>query len=605
MSTVTLKLESSAKNQPSGVWFALILSLAAGFFAIWFNRTFYANHAPFFDSLSYYDQMHEVMSATRSGGWAAGFDALLKNQTTVCLPHLMGMALSWVMPPCREIGIGIQVLELFLFLWTFDLALRRLYQADLVVRRTLSLSFFTLACLYFKNGGLVDFRMDLSLMLLYGISSLWLLIALTDRRYASFAWLGLAMGATCLFRATAPAYFAFAFGPVIAHDLIWRQTSAADRKRSLIGLSIAAALTALSAGWYFFLKFDFLYYYYFVWNTDANARLPWSLAVDHVNLAKRAIGTTGLLFFSLLIGLGFLAWRRSLTARSSRDGSARFRFDGRFAWIALAPVLLMILMRAGRNPFVAMPSAIGLFLLVAAWACRWLPELPKPQARLLWTCLMLVLALCLFRLGRRDNFSAFASMDSHRQIIETILSDVKEQGRNLARYDTLLMTELCSNSLWSVLQYDTPGSKTQPAMMRVEGVDFYPAKIFPLAAQSEWERLPGSNESEKIDGLLAAAEIHVDYLIVAEAETAEQIQFDHNRPAVNLRLPQLRAAVTGSERWTKIFEDIETMPGRRYAIYRINPDWSKINRVASNTEASNTDATDAGNEKQQADNARQ
>jgi hypothetical protein len=218
---------------------------------------------------------------------------------------------------------------------------------------------------------------------------------------------------------------------------------------------------------------------------------------------------------------------------------------------------------------------------------------------------MLVLALCLFRLGRRDNFSAFASMDSHRQIIETILSDVKEQGRNLARYDTLQMTELCSNSLWSVLQYETPGSKTQPAMMRVEGVDFYPAKIFPLAAQSEWERLPGSNESEKIDGLLAAAEIHVDYLIVAEAETAEQIQFDHNRPAVNLRLPQLRAAVTGSERWTKIFEDIETMPGRRYAIYRINPDWSKINRVASNTEASNTDATDAGNEKQQADNARQ
>jgi hypothetical protein len=262
-------------------------------------------------------------------------------------------------------------------------------------------------------------------------------------------------------------------------------------------------------------------------------------------------------------------------------------------------VLLMILMRAGRNPFVAMPSAIGLFLLVAAWACRWLPELPKPQARLLWTWLMLILALCLFRLGRRDNFSAFASMDSHRQIIEMILSDVIEQGRNLARYDTLQMTELCSNSLWSVLQFDIPGSERQPAMMRVEGVDFYPAQIFPLAAQSEWERLPGSNESEKIDGLLAVAEIHVDYLIVAEADTAEQIQFDHNRPAVNLRLPQLRAAVTGLERWTKIFGGIETMPGRRYAIYRINPDWSKLNRMASNPEAA-----EAVRENPQADNAR-
>lgn len=588
MSTVTLKLDSSAKSQPSGVWFALFLSLAAGILAIWFNRQFYANHAPFFDSLSYYDQMYEVMSATRSGGWASGFDTLLKNQTTVCLPHLIGMTLSWVIAPCREIGIGIQVLELFLFLWTFDLALRRIYQTDFAVRRTLSLSFFTFACLYFKNGGLVDFRMDLSLMLLYGISSLWLLIALADRRYASFAWLGLAMGATCLFRATAPAYFAFAFGPVIAYDLIWRQNDLADRNRSLIGLSIAGFVTALTAGWYFFLKFDFLYYYYFVWNTDANARLPWLLALDHINLAKRAIGTTGLLFFSLLLSLGFLAWRRSLTERSSANRPDRFRFDGRIAWIAVAPVLLMILMRAGRNPFVAMPSAIGLFVLVAAWACRWLPELPKPQARILWTWLILILALCLFRVSRRDNFSAFASMESHRQIIETILSDVKEQGRNLARYDTLQLTELCSNSLWSVLQYDTPGSERQPAMMRVDGVDFYPAQIFPLAAQSEWERLPGQNDSEKVAGLLSAAEIHVDYLIVAEADTAEQIKYDHNRPAVNLRLPELREAITRSGRWTEIRSGIETMPGRRYALYRIKPDWSKTSRVAANTESTDT-----------------
>ncbi|MFN5707763.1 MAG: hypothetical protein ACK48X_06875, partial [Planctomycetota bacterium] len=52
----------------SAVSFALLLSLFAGFAAVAANHLLYESQAPFFDSVSYYDKLHQVMTVTREAG---------------------------------------------------------------------------------------------------------------------------------------------------------------------------------------------------------------------------------------------------------------------------------------------------------------------------------------------------------------------------------------------------------------------------------------------------------------------------------------------------------------------------------------------------------
>jgi hypothetical protein len=552
---------------PSGVRFALLLSIIAGLAAIAANRLLYQSQAPFFDSVSYYDKLHQVMTAAREGGLLEGWRAVLRPDTTVCLPFLIAVPLAWVLPPCREIGLGIQTLELFLFFWSLDIGLRRLVSASLSVRRTCLLSFFALACLYYQNGGLSDFRMDLSLMLLYGCSSLWLMIALHDRQWASFFWLGLAIGAASLFRATAPVYFGFAFVPVAAHEVLLR-SSQQGSKQDLVGKLVFSGLIAiLTAGWYFLLNFDFLYYYYFVWNTDANARLPWGQAVGHFDMAKRAVGDVGLAYFGLLIVLGFLAWRRSLT-NSLESAASIYRLDRRWLWLAIAPALLLVILRAGLNPFVSLPTAAGLFLLLVIWAAQWLAQLPRPHARLVWTCLLVTIAICGVRGWKKHQVSLNGSMASHLQVIDAIAEDSRIHANSQARYGMLQTTELNVVSLWSTLLFDDRRAEPGQYTVSVDGVDFLPDFVFSQLSDSDWENIPGSTDQEKLTQLVQAAGQRLDYVVVAEAESVSEIQHAKNAPVVNLHLPQLRATLLQSGQWRQVSESIETQPGRRYAVFR-------------------------------------
>ncbi|MFN5320821.1 MAG: hypothetical protein ACK56J_16830 [Planctomycetota bacterium] len=551
----------------SAVSFALLLSLFAGFAAVAANHLLYESQAPFFDSVSYYDKLHQVMTVTREAGLVEGWRTALHPDTTVCLPFLIAVPLALVIAPCREIGLGIQTLELFLFLWSLDIALRRLVSASLPVRRTCLLSFFSLACLYYQNGGLSDFRMDLSLMLLYGCSALWLMIALHDRQWASFFWLGLAIGAASLFRATAPVYFAFAFVPVAGYQMVMGSTAAGNKRRLLVQLIFAGAIAALAAGWYFLVNFDFLYYYYFVWNTDANARLPLSRALGHFSMAKRAIGDVGLLYFGTLATLGFLAWRRSLTNRSESN-SPLYRIDWQWLWLATAPTLLLVSLRAGLNPFVNLPTAIGFFLFLTFWAAKWLDQLPRPHARVIWTCLLITLAVCGVRGWKKHQISANGSMASHLQVVDAIVDDAQARSSSQARYGMLQTTELNVITLWSTLLFDDRRAEPSKYEVNVDGVVFQPDFIFSQLSSSDWQAIPGSSNDEKLRHLVHEATQRLDYVVVAEAESVTEIQHAKNAPVINLHLPEIREALLQSKQWTQVSAPIETQPGRRYAVYR-------------------------------------
>lgn len=554
-------------RSPSGVGLALLLSLIAGLAAVAANRSLYQTQAPFFDSVSYYNKLHQVMTATREDGLAAGWQKAIHPDATVCLPFLLAVPLAFLLSPCREIGLGIQTLELFLFLWSLDIALRRLKAASLPVRCNCLLSFFCLACLYYQNGGLSDFRMDLSLMLLYGCSTLWLMVSLHDRQWTSFFWLGLTIGAASLFRATAPVYFAFAFGPIAGYEIVFRELDSRARHDLLRKLLFSGVIAALSAGWYFLVNFDFLYFYYFVWNTDANAGLPLSQAIGHVKMVQKGIGDAGFFYFGTLISLGFLAWRRSLISTTASTPPI-YRLDPRWVWLAIAPLLLLLFLRAGLNPFVSLPTAIGFFLLLSFWAAQWLGQLPRSYARVVWTCLLITVVVSGARGWKKHQLSPNGSMASHLQVIEAMVGDAHACSRSRARYGMLQTTELNAATLWSTLLFEDRRAEPGRDEIAVEGVRFQPDAIFSQFSQSDWKEIPGSSDDEKLAQLIRSASQRLDYVIVAEAESIFEIRDAPNSPVINLWLPQLRAALLQSGQWTQISEPIETRPGHRYAVFR-------------------------------------
>jgi hypothetical protein len=547
--------------------------MAACYF-VWLNHALYKVQSPFFDSLSYYEKLHRVMSLTRSEGMLRGFSEVLQGANTVCLPFLIAIPLAYFIEPCREIGIGIQIVELFVVLWSADIYMRRVTKTNRESRSAVQVAFFGLGCLYYQNGGVSDFRMDLSLMLLYATSSFWLLIALSDGRVKSFLVLGVVMGIACLFRATAPVYFIMAFAPIAVGAFFQSRKDRSRRKQLLVGLLVAGVSSVAIAGWYFVLNYSYLYYYYVVWNTDANARLPWIETLGHLKLASRAAGDPAI---ALAIVLSVVLMRRRCSVRHGEPGSLHrslidcFRgVDFRWAWIAMAPLVVLISRRAGLNPFVNMPTIAGAFFLIAFWHQELFRTASVMQRRVAWTLIL----LCVIGAGTRGwvkhSFAKTGSMASHLKIIDLIAADAAMMGLRELRFATLQTSEICTSSLWSTLLFDRPETQREQLQVRINGVQFMPSQTFFQPSVSDWKSVPGSNDEERRNELVRIAQNEDDYLVMPSEQSMPTIIKELNFPVINQHLAQLKDKLLASGNWVKISDEIEVMPGRTYEVYRRN-----------------------------------
>lgn len=534
------------------------LCLVVASFAVQLNGRFYARQQPFYDSMSYHAQVHRVMTRAASDGVVPALAQACRS-STVCLPPVLAAVVGPFLQPSRLIGIGIQCLELVFFAATLAFYLARIRGLPPATTALAVVPFLLWGCLYEPSGGLSDFRMDLSLALLFATTVLWYLIAMETRSWSHFIVLGLSAAAACLFRATAPVYLMLAILPLAIADLVPQPT----RLARLLGLAVAAVIAAAGCGWFFVLNYEALHYYYVVWNTDANARLPLVKALRHVAFAVGHVGPpAAVLALAFPLARAVDGWRDG-----RRPGPARF--DWRMLWIGVAPVVLLVSRGAGLNPYVSMPAAFGLTMLLM------LPVAGAPARDLSRPAFM---GLALLAAGgaavtashgwQRHFGGAIDSMAAHREAIRQIVGDARAAGRDAASYATTHCFFLNQDSLESVVLFDTPGVEIVEALPRVEGVLLRTHSGFAVAAEADWAAVPGDSTQSKLDHILAVADREIDYLAIPDEDTARFLEERMQYYIINRHATVLRRRLLESGRWEPVGGDIRNGEHEVVRIYR-------------------------------------
>lgn len=548
----------------------LIGSILLGFYCCELNQQLYRHQNPFFDSLSYYEHLFRVMTVSGTDGFFSGIKEGSFNYSTVCLPFIFAAALGDSVEPNRFVGVWIQVTYLALFQISLFYFLTRIKRLKYPTATLGCLTFLATACLFFSNGGLSDFRMDLGLCLTYGITICWYLAAMAKPSMWHFGLLGFAAALCCLSRATAPIYLFASLAPLAFIEAILMD----KRKKKLIGLTVAAILTVAMAGWFFILNFDYLYYYYAVWNTDANAKIPWNEAFLHLKLTQRCLGNPLIYFIVILqaaVGITAISHHQlwTVTKAAWQDGD----IDLRIAWIGISPAALMIARQAGLNPFVCMPAVIGLLLL-------FLIPILKNQDRLndsrltvfAWICLAFCLVSASLRGWNQHQQISFNTMAAQQQIIDHIITDSTEQNFTHANYAVMHTTDINTKSLKSILLFDRSDANATLNSVKLNNTQFVADPIFSKYAAADWAAIQGNTDPEKLHHLFELANARLNYLVLPTPESCLTIEKTTPQNYINRHLQSLREKITNGN-WKIIASSIQTNKTETVEIYRqIPPD---------------------------------
>ena len=509
----------------------LTCTLVLGLFAAICNGLLYRVHEPFHDSMNYHEKIFRAMTLADMEGLPKGLNEALVGNNTTCLPILIAALLGPLMEPTRLVGIWIQVAELLFYLLTLELYLRLVWKMEMRGRAFSIFSIATLAMLFFTNGGLSDFRIDLSLALMYGATVLWALVARTTCAARHFLGLGISLGACCLFRATAPIYLIFALAPIALVDLWFGQGFVKrSRRRGWIRAMFIAAIACL---WFYVLNFDYLYYYYFVWNTDANAKIPGMQSLLHLEMVGRQLGWG---FLALMLGYGALSLFGMrgqtesvglLDVPENRDGLEHQVVRGqviRLMWFAAAPLVILIGRRMGLNPFVSMPSAMLIHVLVVIGMVRGASNFSPRSWQLLWVVLMVSITFAMARGLKKHMYPNEPLMAGHLQILDAMVADAKAHGIRQAHFASAQMMDFETSSLHSVVLFDHPRARREGLSKLIDGISLSPSAVMDRPAAVNWQNIKGDSDTARIRELSAMTANQVDYLIVPTKATAQRIE---------------------------------------------------------------------------------
>ena len=559
----------------------LLICVLMGFYCSMLNRQLYQHQSPFFDSVSYHQKMYRVMLKTQEVGLLSGLSAACFDSTTVCLPFVLAALLALVCEPDRLVGVWIQVGYLFIFLSSFfylAVSVKGLKPRTGVFA---CLAFLCAGCLFYENGGMSDFRMDMILCLMFGTTAMCYLIAMSKPTWWHFVLLGIAGGACCLSRGTAPVYLLITFGPLVFVELI---LTAAQRRKKMVGVCLAGAIAAASSLWFYLLNYEYLHFYYCVWNTDANAKLSLWESMGHLKMVRRSIGSPLMLLAvtwfvclthywrvqpeegeedrgsNLAVGWGRLGWR-ALEAMKSPS------VDLRLLWIGVCPLAMLIGRGAGMNPFVSMPAVIGLIAFVV------LPLLHQQErverkwvAQVFQVSLLICFALAAVRGFDRHNQFAFNQMEAHQAILDNIISDSLERDFKKVKFGTTHISETFTESLMAAMIFDRAGCKPGVGHGVVDGVRFQGIWTFNKPAVANWERVPGDSDQKKLDHLYEEATVIADYLVVPDGPSAKWLEKNRGHNIINLYQTALRERIRSH--WTRVGARIQTSDHEHVEIYR-------------------------------------
>ncbi len=525
-----------------------------GLYASRLNLLFYQHFGPFYDSAAYTNQLANIMYATRNlGSWAVVKS--LFGESTLILPWLEATVLAHFLPPTRTLGVWMQEIWMYALGASLFVYLFRYRKAGFTASICLVLPFLSFSQVYYFNGGIPDFRMDLSLYALLALTATWYLV--TYETEAFWPWLvtGVAALLCVLNRATSPAYMAFVFGPPYALRLL---TSAKpDRMRvARHSLWVGVPVIAIS-GLYLWSNWSYIHYYYFVWGPDPTAKLPFREGLKHFEFA---FVNAGRLTVYACMSLGLVTiLRRTLGAiRHGGWKQLALSVDVKTAWFGIAPPLLLALNGAGFNPFVAMPAVFGGLLFLMAPLRGPLLELKANSAAHL-ACALIV-AACLVNAafgvdshGRPEGTNS--NMAALKAAVNLMLQDARARGLKKVQYATAQDAWFEAILLKNVLYYDFHGIDDDGGVLLPQGVvfrcDYHPR--FSASAELNWTKeLPGTTDEEKVDYLANLANQKVDYFFLPDDATIHNLEtyFKNNYINNKVRLIKKRVLETGD--WKQV-----------------------------------------------------
>lgn len=553
------------KRRYVGVLLLLLYSVALGLYATHLNKLYYSNHGPFFDSVSYLEQLAWLIHTGRTLGVVDAVE-MAASSSTVFLPFGAAAILSPLLPVSRAVGIWLQIPSVFLLLlsvWTY---FRVRHGAEAILAAFLALPTAATSGLFFHNGGISDFRMDLYLYLLVGSASMWLLIALHRGRRSDWLICGLCCVLASLSRGTAVAYLTVIFVPLLSAHFLFRP---AKRRQIAGGVAVISLTWIALAAWFYVLNFNSLRYYYFVWNTDANAKLPLGSALNHFWLAFDFAGGS-LVAVCFLLGTG--NWLLSRFVQGRRDNFSPGTC-AEIAWLAIAPAGMLALRGAGLNPFVAMPSALGIVMLPLVLAGTW-TDVSRIRAA---ATSALLLGACLFtaKSGLDEHLFPVAYCYSNKPY-KKILHILRESDPPAAvRINMIGAANVVPRAFRSFLIYDAkfaitsdnfladPKGELRVSVGNVRGTS--------TATSIEWAKMPGANDDEKILALADQLVGGTEFLFLPSVGTAEHLS--QNANYINRHVPHLRDALLKAGTWSTLAENLTFSDRETYSFLRnVRPD---------------------------------
>ncbi len=401
----------------AGAALIALLVLIEGRFAASMQHAFYERSGPFFDSLGYFNQMAVVWSEMRKHGLLAALRSAWSGGTVI-LPWIETALLAPAVPLTRELAVWLQSL------WVLALALSIYYYlvrwrgVSFIPAVCMTAPFLAFRTMFYYNGGLSDFRMDLSLYLFTSLAVVWYLGTYESESYAPWLLCGCFSALACLTRATSPAYLVCMLGPLLFIRFLSRPHTWRFLVKGCLYILLPVVAIALP---FLISKWAYLYFYYAVWNADANANLPLRQSIHHFNWVMWDIG-----FSMTLLLLSACLLQLTLGLRDCKWSVRRWiaAVDWKLIWIGLAPAGFLALRGAGLNPFVSMPSIFGL-LLFALVPMK--SALRGGLARNLGVSVLAIAAVC-FNVSaskalQAEGRIATPSMSALRQAIDWMQSD--------------------------------------------------------------------------------------------------------------------------------------------------------------------------------------
>jgi hypothetical protein len=371
---------------------------------------------------------------------------------------------------------------------------------------------------------------------------------------ASCWWvlLGVATGLLCLGRATAPVYVCPIFAVFAAVDLIFDKN---DRRQNLLNWLLGAFVAIVLAGWFYSSNYKYLYYYYVIWNMDANARLGLSTSVAHLRFALHHIGAPMLIVCILIALRGVVRW-----FLATRNGIME-KFNWRPLLFSAVPLGYLIFSGSGLNPFVSIASVCGLMLFLLEPIDTSKATTPTPLSRVLVGAL--IFAGGLNAVGAVAQHSSAVPISIPRQqaireIIEQITGVISRSDRpRRFVYAFEYLGELNVHVFFNTLFFDQHIAFDESGAALIGGSRLFGVRLGgDLPTGVEWSKLPGETDGEKIATLVKFANENIDFIMTAAAAEHPPSQlFYGNRYASEIENNLLK-----SGQWEPLSDPVAVSP---------------------------------------------